>query len=49
MITDELRRHHGEVATTAKALGLPKQTLYDKLRRLRITTDEFRSEGSSDG
>ena len=44
MITDELRRHHGDVAITAKTLGLPKQTLYDKLRRLRITTDEFRSE-----
>lgn len=44
VITDELRRHHGEVATTAKALGLPKQTFYDKLRRLKIATDNFRSE-----
>jgi len=44
VITEELRRHEGEVAATAKALGLPKQTLYDKLRRLRITTDAFRSE-----
>ena len=44
VITDELRRHHGEVAITAKALGVPKQTLYDKLRRLRIASDEFRSD-----
>jgi two-component system C4-dicarboxylate transport response regulator DctD len=44
VITDELRRHHGEVAASAKALGLPKQTFYDKLRRLGITTDEFRCE-----
>jgi two-component system C4-dicarboxylate transport response regulator DctD len=44
VITDELRRHHGEVAITAKTLGVPKQTLYDKLRRLRIASDEFRSD-----
>jgi two-component system C4-dicarboxylate transport response regulator DctD len=42
LITEELRRHRGDVAETAKALGLPKQTFYDKLRRLRISTDEFR-------
>ena len=42
MITEELRRHHGDVATAAKALGLPKQTLYDKLRRLQISTDAFK-------
>jgi two-component system C4-dicarboxylate transport response regulator DctD len=45
VIADELRRQHGEVATAAKALGVPKQTLYDKLRRLKIATDEFRGEG----
>jgi two-component system C4-dicarboxylate transport response regulator DctD len=44
LITEELRRHHGDVAHTSKALGLPKQTLYDKLRRLRISTDEFRHD-----
>ncbi|HSV46463.1 MAG TPA: sigma-54 dependent transcriptional regulator [Ramlibacter sp.] len=44
MIAEELRRCHGDVAHAAKALGLPKQTLYDKLRRLRISTDEFRQE-----
>jgi len=44
MIGEELRRQRGDVALCAKALGLPKQTLYDKLRRLRIATDEFRPE-----
>jgi two-component system C4-dicarboxylate transport response regulator DctD len=44
MITEELRRHNGDVALTTKALGLPKQTLYDKLRRLQISIDAFRQE-----
>jgi two-component system C4-dicarboxylate transport response regulator DctD len=44
VITNELRRQHGEVAATAKALSIPKQTLYDKLRRLHIANDGFRSE-----
>jgi two-component system C4-dicarboxylate transport response regulator DctD len=44
MINEELRRHHGDVSLCAKALGVPKQTLYDKLRRLRISSDEFRQE-----
>ena len=45
MITEELRRNHGDVTLTAKALGLPKPTLYDKLRRLRILVEGFRQEG----
>jgi two-component system, NtrC family, C4-dicarboxylate transport response regulator DctD len=44
MITEELRRNHGDVLRTATILGLPKQTLYDKLRKLRISTDEFRKD-----
>ena len=44
VIADELRRQHGDVAAAAKAMGLPKQTLYDKLRRLRIATDSFRAD-----
>ncbi len=44
MISEELRRQRGDVAEAAKALGLPKQTLYDKLRRLRISTEEFKQE-----
>jgi len=44
MITEELRRHHGDVLRTATTLGLPKQTLYDKLRKLQISADEFRKD-----
>jgi two-component system, NtrC family, C4-dicarboxylate transport response regulator DctD len=44
VIARELRRQHGEIAATAKALGLPKQTLYDKVRRLKLATEEFRGE-----
>ena len=44
MINEELRRSHGDVGVCAKSLGLPKQTLYDKLRRLQISVDEFKVE-----
>jgi two-component system C4-dicarboxylate transport response regulator DctD len=44
MITEELRRNHGDVLRTATTLGLPKQTLYDKLRKLQISADEFRKD-----
>lgn len=44
MITEELRRQHGDVTLTTKALGLPKQTLYDKLRRLHVCADHFRRD-----
>jgi two-component system, NtrC family, C4-dicarboxylate transport response regulator DctD len=44
VISDELRRQHGEMPATAKALGLPKQTLYDKMRRLHLAADAFRDE-----
>ncbi|WP_133649064.1 sigma-54-dependent transcriptional regulator [Paraburkholderia flava] len=42
MIGEEMKRHQGNTALAAKALGLPKQTLYDKLRKLRIVPEEFR-------
>jgi two-component system, NtrC family, C4-dicarboxylate transport response regulator DctD len=43
LITESLRRLHGDVTSTAQALGVPKQTLYDKLRRLGIDATEFRA------
>jgi len=43
VISEALRRHQGDVAATAKALSVPKQTLYDKLKRLKIATEEFRA------
>ena len=42
VIVDALQRHHGEISVSAVALQVPKQTLYDKLRRLRIDVDAFR-------
>ena len=42
VLADALQRHHGEIAATAKSLQVPKQTLYDKLRRLKIEVDGFR-------
>jgi len=38
LIVDALQRHHGEAAAAARALGLAKQTLSDKLKRLRLAT-----------
>ncbi|KVG70965.1 sigma-54-dependent transcriptional regulator [Burkholderia ubonensis] len=35
LIEDMLRRHHGNVADASDALGMPKKTLYHKLRHLR--------------
>jgi two-component system C4-dicarboxylate transport response regulator DctD len=43
VIVEELRRHKGDQAATAAALGIARQTLHDKLRRLAIAADEFRS------
>ncbi len=42
VIVEELRRHKGDQAGTAAALGIARQTLHDKLRRLSITADQFR-------
>ncbi len=42
VIVEELRRHKGDQAATAAALGIARQTLHDKLRRLGVTADEFR-------
>lgn len=39
LIEEALRRHHGDVAATAATLKLPKPTLYDKLRRLQLSSD----------
>ena len=43
LIVEELRRKNGDQAATAAALGIARQTLHDKLRRLSITADEFRN------
>ncbi|WP_442869241.1 helix-turn-helix domain-containing protein [Bradyrhizobium sp. CCBAU 11357] len=46
IIEDALRRKQGDVQTTAALLGLPKQTLYDKIKRLGVNVDGIK-EGSS--
>ena len=43
LISESLRRQHGDVTSAAQVLGVPKQTLYDKLRRLHIDATEFRA------
>jgi two-component system C4-dicarboxylate transport response regulator DctD len=42
VIVEELRRHKGDPPATASALGIARQTLYDKLKKFGIAADEFR-------
>jgi two-component system, NtrC family, C4-dicarboxylate transport response regulator DctD len=42
LIMETLRRNHGDVAVVGEILGMPKQTLYDKMRRYALSGDEFR-------
>ncbi len=43
LIADTLRRHAGDVTASAKALQLPKQTLYDKMKRLQVQGADYRN------
>ncbi len=45
LIAETLRRHAGDVAASAKAMGLPKQTLYDRMKRLQLQGADFRAAG----
>jgi two-component system C4-dicarboxylate transport response regulator DctD len=42
VIENELALHQGSVKTTVEALGIPRKTFYDKLRRYGLTADDFR-------
>ncbi|CDG84338.1 response regulator [Janthinobacterium agaricidamnosum NBRC 102515 = DSM 9628] len=42
IIEDALRRHNGNVIDAAASLNIPKKTLYDKLKRFDISTEQFR-------
>jgi len=42
IIEDALRRKQGDVQATATLLGIPKQTLYDKIKRLSVDVDGIR-------
>ncbi|MEI6000482.1 sigma-54-dependent Fis family transcriptional regulator [Paraburkholderia bengalensis] len=44
LIEDMLRRHNGNVADASDALGMPKKTLYHKLRQLKIAARDAQSE-----
>ncbi len=44
LVSEALRRAQGEVGATAAALGIAKQTLYDKLKRLQIDAAQFRAQ-----
>jgi two-component system, NtrC family, C4-dicarboxylate transport response regulator DctD len=44
LIEDMLRRHHGNVAEASEALGMPKKTLYHKLRQLKIAARDVQGE-----
>ena len=45
VITQALRRHGGEISAAARTLGVPKQTLHDKLKRLNLSAAAFKVEG----
>ncbi|SCK17131.1 two-component system, NtrC family, C4-dicarboxylate transport response regulator DctD [Variovorax sp. HW608] len=44
VIVETLRKHRGDQPATASALSIARQTLHDKLRKLGITADEFKSQ-----
>ncbi|HVR53424.1 MAG TPA: sigma-54 dependent transcriptional regulator [Pseudorhodoferax sp.] len=47
LVSEGLRRAQGDVGATAGALGIAKQTLYDKLKRLQIDAAAFREHRGS--
>ena len=42
MIVETLRRHRGDQSATATALGIARQTLYDKIKKLGLVADEYK-------
>jgi two-component system C4-dicarboxylate transport response regulator DctD len=42
LIEEELRRQRGSVSSASEALGVPKKTLYDKLRRFNLVAEDLR-------
>ncbi|MDZ4163945.1 MAG: sigma-54 dependent transcriptional regulator [Smithellaceae bacterium] len=42
LIEEALRAHSGRASAASDALGLPKQTLYDKMRRFGLSTEVFK-------
>ncbi|RUY74546.1 Fis family transcriptional regulator, partial [Mesorhizobium sp. M7A.F.Ca.CA.001.09.2.1] len=48
LIRDALRDHGGDVRAAIDALGVPRKTFYDKLKRYGIAASEFRNGGDAD-
>lgn len=48
LIRDALRNHGGDVRSAIDALGVPRKTFYDKLKRYGIAASEFRNGGDQD-
>jgi two-component system C4-dicarboxylate transport response regulator DctD len=46
LIGEALARSGGRAALASERLGLPKKTLYDKMKRLGLSADDFRHSGS---
>ena len=42
LIEEELRKHSGRASIASEALGIPKKTLYDKMRKYSLVGEEFR-------
>jgi two-component system, NtrC family, C4-dicarboxylate transport response regulator DctD len=42
VIVEALRKHHGDQSAAASALSVPRQTLFDKLRKLGVTAEQFK-------
>lgn len=42
VVVEMLKRHQGDQSATAQALGIARQTLHDKLRKLAIAADQFK-------
>ena len=42
LIVETLRRHQGDVLAVSEVLGIPKKTLYDKMRRYTLSGEEYR-------
>jgi two-component system C4-dicarboxylate transport response regulator DctD len=42
LIIETLRRYHGDVLAVSESLGIPKKTLYDKMRRYALSGEEYR-------
>jgi DNA-binding NtrC family response regulator len=43
LIEDALAEHRGHAELASRGLGIPKKTLYDKIRKFGLSTDAFRS------